>query len=350
MNRRRCAAARPSGPRARHADARTAPGAAPRPGRFDVCHVAWCCARCWRRGGWWGPRYAVRRRRFRGSGRCASPPSAVAVPPRAAGGWRCSLRRSPAGGAGPGRCAAVSVIHGRALAGNAGLLALAGLPTGAAWLGQLALPAPARPLACGAGWSCAPALRQPATAARAGRAAVAHPPALPVQHAEHRDLALVRVDRRARRRCWRIWPSCSASRWPSGGESVSLAGRSSWRAATWPSSRCASASAAEYRLGARREGGRRARVPPLLLQPLVENAVRHGVSQPPRAAVRIRTRVKLGRAQVVIANTVPAAPCARQRHGAEERARAAALMHDMAARFEARRVDGAFRVHLVVPL
>jgi two-component system, LytTR family, sensor histidine kinase AlgZ len=95
-----------------------------------------------------------------------------------------------------------------------------------------------------------------------------------------------------------------------------------------------------------------ARVPPLILQPLVENAVRHGVEPSPEGGtVRIRTRVKAGRAQVVIANTVPG-QASRPGNGmalnnVRERLN---LMHDMAAQFEARRVDGAFRVQLVVPL
>ena len=64
----------------------------------------------------------------------------------------------------------------------------------------------------------------------------------------------------------------------------------------------------------------------------------------------IRTRVKLGRAQVVIANAVPAAPSRPGSGMALKNVRERLhLMHDMAAQFEARRVDGAFRVQLVVP-
>jgi two-component system sensor histidine kinase AlgZ len=95
-----------------------------------------------------------------------------------------------------------------------------------------------------------------------------------------------------------------------------------------------------------------ARVPPLLLQPLVENAVRHGV-EPADAGgtIRVRTRVKLGRALVTIANSVPQAP-SRPGNGialtnVRERLR---LMHDMAAQFETRREGDVYRVQIVVPL
>jgi len=100
------------------------------------------------------------------------------------------------------------------------------------------------------------------------------------------------------------------------------------------------------------EAAGQARVPPLLLQPLVENAVRHGVEPSPEGGtVRVRTRVKMGRVQVVIANTVPGEPSRPGSGLALKNVRERLhLMHDMAAQFEARRVDGAFRVQLVVPL
>jgi len=95
-----------------------------------------------------------------------------------------------------------------------------------------------------------------------------------------------------------------------------------------------------------------ARVPPLLLQPLVENAVRHGVEPndgPGR--VQVRARVRNGRAWVQVVNTVgaPAAPG----HGiglasARERLR---LMHDIHAEFQSGPIEGGrFRVRLAVPL
>ena len=95
-----------------------------------------------------------------------------------------------------------------------------------------------------------------------------------------------------------------------------------------------------------------ARVPPLLLQPLVENAVRHGVEPSAEGGViRVRTQVKFGRAVVSIANSVPKE---RRSPGngmalrnVRERLR---LMHDVAAQFETRREADVFRVQIVVPL
>jgi two-component system sensor histidine kinase AlgZ len=95
-----------------------------------------------------------------------------------------------------------------------------------------------------------------------------------------------------------------------------------------------------------------ARVPPLLLQPLVENAVRHGV-EPGDAGgtIRVRTRVRLGRAEVSIANSVPSEPSqpgsGMAIRNVRERLR---LMHDVAAQFDARRERDVFRVQIVVPL
>jgi two-component system sensor histidine kinase AlgZ len=95
-----------------------------------------------------------------------------------------------------------------------------------------------------------------------------------------------------------------------------------------------------------------ARVPPLLLQPLVENAVRHGVEPAPEGGlIRVRTRVRMGRAVVSIANTVPAGP-SRPGSGialgnVRERLR---LMHDVAAQFDTRLDKDLFRVQIVVPL
>jgi two-component system sensor histidine kinase AlgZ len=95
-----------------------------------------------------------------------------------------------------------------------------------------------------------------------------------------------------------------------------------------------------------------ARVPPLLLQPLVENAVRHGVEPSPEGGqIRIRTRVKRAHAVIVIVNTMPGRPSQPGNgialRNVRERLR---LMHDVTAQFEVRSDNQFFRVQVVVPL
>lgn len=95
-----------------------------------------------------------------------------------------------------------------------------------------------------------------------------------------------------------------------------------------------------------------ARLPPLVLQPLLENAVRHGV-EPAEAGgmVRVRTRLRLGRAEITIDNSVsPAA--SRPGHGlalanVRERLR---LLHDLDAQFDVYQGEGRYRVRIVVPM
>ncbi|MDO9314242.1 MAG: histidine kinase [Burkholderiaceae bacterium] len=95
-----------------------------------------------------------------------------------------------------------------------------------------------------------------------------------------------------------------------------------------------------------------ARVPPLLLQPLVENAVRHGIeTADDGGAIRVRTRVKGARVVISIVNSVTGT-ASRPGQGmalrnVKDRLR---LMHDVNAQFESRRDVDAFRVQIVVPL
>lgn len=95
-----------------------------------------------------------------------------------------------------------------------------------------------------------------------------------------------------------------------------------------------------------------ARLPSLLLQPLVENAVRHGVEPSSTGGqVRILTRVKGGCAHVSIINTVPQDP---PRHGNQMALRNVkerlTLMHDVSGHFETRLHEGVFRVQMTLPL
>ena len=96
-----------------------------------------------------------------------------------------------------------------------------------------------------------------------------------------------------------------------------------------------------------------ARLPPLLLQPLVENAVKHGVEPAAGGGVlRVRTRARRGQAEVLVANSIAPRSASTPGHGialrnVQERLR---LMHDVAADFRAGRDGEAYRVRIVVPL
>lgn len=95
-----------------------------------------------------------------------------------------------------------------------------------------------------------------------------------------------------------------------------------------------------------------ARLPPLLLQPLLENAVRHGVEPSPTGGqIRVRTRVRRGQVEIAVVNTVPAA-ASIPGHGIALRnvRERLILMHDVAADFRARREADHYRVDVTVPL
>jgi two-component system sensor histidine kinase AlgZ len=101
-----------------------------------------------------------------------------------------------------------------------------------------------------------------------------------------------------------------------------------------------------------------ARLPPLLLQPLVENAVKHGVEPSAKGGkLRISTQRRADRVVVRITNTLPspsnaAAPRAGTRgHGmALDNVRARlALMHDVQSEFRARAQNGTYEVRIALP-
>lgn len=94
-----------------------------------------------------------------------------------------------------------------------------------------------------------------------------------------------------------------------------------------------------------------ARLPALVLQPLVENAVCHGVEPSPEGAeVRISTQRRGSAVVIKVSNTVPAGP-GQAGHGmglANVRERIA-LMHDVHAKVHSTFQDGVFQVRLEVP-
>jgi two-component system, LytTR family, sensor histidine kinase AlgZ len=99
------------------------------------------------------------------------------------------------------------------------------------------------------------------------------------------------------------------------------------------------------------EAANAALVPPLVLQPLVENAVKHGVEPSIKGAdIKISTQKRGSTVVVKVTNTVPAGHGAGG-HGValrnvHERLR---LLHDVEGTFRATMVDGIYQVRIEVP-
>ena len=95
-----------------------------------------------------------------------------------------------------------------------------------------------------------------------------------------------------------------------------------------------------------------ARLPPLILQPLVENAVKHGVEPSAEGAdIRISTQRRGDQVVVKVTNTVPAGAGAPGMGLALANVRERlALMHDVQASLRTAQVDGVFQARLEVPL
>ncbi|GAB3667042.1 sensor histidine kinase [Ramlibacter alkalitolerans] len=94
-----------------------------------------------------------------------------------------------------------------------------------------------------------------------------------------------------------------------------------------------------------------ARVPALFLQPLVENAVKHGVEPSPSGAdVKVTTQRRGSVVVIKVTNTVPAGQ-GRRGHGvAQENVRdRLRLLHDVQAQFQTALIDGLYQVRMEVP-
>ena len=94
-----------------------------------------------------------------------------------------------------------------------------------------------------------------------------------------------------------------------------------------------------------------ARVPALFLQPLVENAVKHGVEPSPTGAdVKVSTQKRGGVVVIKVTNTVPAGQ-GKPGHGvAQDNVRdRLRLLHDVQAQFQTALVDGLYQVRMEVP-
>ena len=105
----------------------------------------------------------------------------------------------------------------------------------------------------------------------------------------------------------------------------------------------------EWALDERAHG---ARLPPLILQPLVENAVKHGVEPSPRGAqLRVSTQVRGQMALIKVTNTVPAGQ-GHAGHGialdnVRNRLR---LLHDLQGTFRTALVEDVYQARIEVPL
>ncbi len=95
-----------------------------------------------------------------------------------------------------------------------------------------------------------------------------------------------------------------------------------------------------------------ARVPPLVLQPLVENAVKHGVEPSSAGAqVRISTQRRSSTVVIRVTNTVPAGQGQRGLGVAQDNVRERLrLLHDVSGQFQAQLKDGVYQVRLEVPV
>ena len=94
-----------------------------------------------------------------------------------------------------------------------------------------------------------------------------------------------------------------------------------------------------------------ARVPPLVLQPLVENAVKHGVEPSAEGAqVKVSTQRRGSTVVIKVTNTVPGGQGVRGHGVAQDNVRdRLRLLHDVQGQFQAVMKDGMYQVRMEVP-
>ena len=95
-----------------------------------------------------------------------------------------------------------------------------------------------------------------------------------------------------------------------------------------------------------------AKLPPLLLQPLVENAVHHGVEPSAQGAeVHVSTQLRGAVVVIKVSNTVPAGQGSRGQGIALRNVRDRLnLMHDVQGQFRSGLKKGIYQVRIEVPL
>jgi two-component system sensor histidine kinase AlgZ len=95
-----------------------------------------------------------------------------------------------------------------------------------------------------------------------------------------------------------------------------------------------------------------ARVPPLVLQPLVENAVKHGVEPSAAGAqVKVSTERRSGSVVIKVTNTVPGGQGLPGHGVAQDNVRdRLRLLHDVQGQFRAALKDGIYQVRMEVPI
>ena len=94
-----------------------------------------------------------------------------------------------------------------------------------------------------------------------------------------------------------------------------------------------------------------ARLPPLILQPLVENAVKHGVEPSPEGAdIKVSTQRRGARVVIKVSNTLPATQSTPGSGVALENVRERlGLLHDVQSQFQTALKDGVYQARIEIP-